>query len=66
MQIGRTRSGPDWPLLLLLIPFIALLYVPFYAHPNPKLGAIPFFIWYQFAWVIIGSCITGLVYWLRR
>jgi hypothetical protein len=51
--------------VLLLIPFIALLYPPFYAGSTPKLGAIPFFIWYQFLWVILGSAITGLVYWLR-
>ena len=61
-----SRSARNWVLLLLLIPFIALLYPPFYAHPTPKLGAIPFFIWYQFLWVILGSAITGLVYWLRR
>ena len=62
---ARNRSARNWALILLLIPFIALLYVPFYEHPTPKLGAIPFFIWYQFLWVILGSAITGLVYWLR-
>jgi Protein of unknown function (DUF3311) len=64
MKAGN-RSARNWALILLLIPFIALLYVPFYAHPTPKLGVIPFFIWYQFLWVILGSAITGLVYWLR-
>jgi hypothetical protein len=66
MQRTGPREGSDWWLLLLLIPFIALLYPPFYAHPTPKLGSIPFFIWYQFGWVILSSLITGLVYWLRK
>lgn len=66
MQTTGSTEGFNWPLLLLLIPFVALLYVPFYAHATPKLGSIPFFIWYQFAWVIIGSALTGLVYWLRK
>jgi hypothetical protein len=60
----RSRASDLW-LILLLIPFVALLYVPFYGHATPKLGPIPFFIWYQFLWVILGSIITGLVYVLR-
>jgi hypothetical protein len=66
MQRTGSTAGANWVLWLLLIPFIALLYPPFYAHANPKLGSIPFFIWYQFAWVILGSVITGLVYWVRK
>ena len=55
-----------WGLLLLLIPFVALLYPPFYASVTPRLAGIPFFIWYQFLWVIIGVCITGVVYAIDR
>jgi hypothetical protein len=36
-----------------------------YAHERPRLGGIPFFIWYQFACVLLGAAVTGLVYWLR-
>jgi hypothetical protein len=60
------RHRNNWSLLLLLIPFAALLYPPFYAHLHPELGGIPFFIWYQFAAVLVGSAVTGLVYSLRR
>jgi hypothetical protein len=55
-----------WGLLLLLIPFVALLYPPFYATLTPRLAGIPFFIWYQFLWVIIGVGITGIVYAIDR
>jgi hypothetical protein len=52
--------------LLLLVPFIALLIPQFYAHLEPRLWCIPFFIWYQFLWVIIGSALTIVVYSLWR
>ncbi len=53
-------------LVLLLIPFIALLYPPFYASLQPRLWGIPYFVWYQFLWVVIGAVLTYLVYAVRR
>ena len=53
-------------LVLLLIPFVALLFPQFYATLEPRLGGVPFFIWYQFLWVIIASVITAVVYAIRR
>ena len=54
----------DWhPLYwLLLIPFVALLWPAFYASIQPELAGVPFFIWYQFLWVLIAAVLTGLVY----
>ncbi len=60
------RRRARWWLVLLLVPFVALLYPPFYASVTPRLGGIPFFIWYQFLWVVIGVAITGVVYALDR
>lgn len=48
--------------LLLLLPFIGLLWVPAYNHVTPLLWGIPFFFWYQFAWVFISAAITAIVY----
>ena len=45
---------------------MALLFPTLYAHAEPRLAGIPFFIWYQFLWVILGVGITGLVYALNR
>ncbi|MGI8846659.1 MAG: DUF3311 domain-containing protein [Candidatus Dormibacteria bacterium] len=59
---GRGR----WARLLLLVPFVALLFPTLYAHAEPRLEGIPFFIWYQFAWVILGVTITGIVYAVDR
>ena len=36
---------------LLLLPFIGLLWVPFYNQRDPILFGFPFFYWYQLAWV---------------
>lgn len=58
---GRSNTKAFW-YLLLIIPFIATLWVPFYAGKDPQLGGIPFFYWYQFLWVIITSLLTALVY----
>jgi Protein of unknown function (DUF3311) len=60
------RRRRRWALLLLVIPFVALLVPGWYAHATPRLSGIPFFIWYQFLWVILGVAITGTVYALSR
>ena len=48
--------------VLLLLPFIGLLWVPFYNHPLPELFGFPFFYWYQLAWVPVTAFLTWLVY----
>jgi hypothetical protein len=55
------RRNPLW-YLLLLIPFVALMWVPFYASATPKLAGFPYFYWYQFAWVIVSAVLTAIVY----
>ncbi|GAC1434174.1 MAG: hypothetical protein PVS3B3_32570 [Ktedonobacteraceae bacterium] len=49
-------------LLLLIIPFIVLLWPPFYNFTEPTLFGIPFFYWFQLSWVIITAIITATVY----
>ena len=48
--------------LLLLAPYIGLLAVPLYDVLSPQLFGIPFFYWYQLAWVPVTSLLTWLVY----
>jgi len=52
--------------LLLLIPYVALLFPGLYARHDPVLWGFPFFYWYQFGWVIGGALLTGVVFLLRR
>jgi hypothetical protein len=60
---GIDSAGPTqrWYWLLLL-PFLALLYPPLYAHLTPRIFGIPFFYWYQAVWLIITAAITTVVY----
>ena len=44
--------------ICLLIPVVALMWVSSYARVTPTIGGIPFFFWYQFAWVFITSALT--------
>lgn len=48
--------------LLLIIPFIGLLWVPFYNSIEPQLWGFPFFYWYQFVWVFITAGLIWVVY----
>lgn len=52
--------------LLLLVPVLALIFPGIYARRDPLLFGFPFFYWYQFAWVLGGALITGIVFLLRR
>jgi hypothetical protein len=57
-NVGRRRLG----YVALLVPFVALLWVPWYASREPELFGFPFFYWYQFLWVILTSGIVAAVY----
>ncbi|HXD06237.1 MAG TPA: DUF3311 domain-containing protein [Burkholderiaceae bacterium] len=48
--------------LLLLLPFLGLLLVPLYNFTEPTLLGIPFFYWYQLAWVPVTSLLIWIVY----
>jgi putative solute:sodium symporter small subunit len=47
---------------LLLVPCVGLLWVPFFNRVEPEFFGIPFFYWYQLAWVPISAILTGIVY----
>ena len=55
-------SGRSWLWIVLLIPYIALLWLPFYNDTRPSFAGFPFFYWYQLLWVLISAIITALVY----
>lgn len=55
-----------WWYLLLIVPFIGLLWPPFYASATPRLLGFPFFYWYQFVWVPVAAVLTWIVYLATR
>ncbi len=58
----RPPRRNTWAYWLLLIPFVALLWVPFYNAAEPSWQGIPYFYWYQFLWILISSVLTAFVY----
>jgi hypothetical protein len=64
MRSRRLNTGwrSRWPRLLLVIPFLGVLWVPFYNRIEPSLAGIPFFYWYQLAWVVLGAAVVLAVY----
>jgi hypothetical protein len=57
---GRRKRHPIY--LLLAIPFVCLLWVPFYDRVDPVLFGIPFFYWYQILWTVLGAVVLLPVY----
>ncbi len=61
-RLPAERHSGWWKYLPLGIPFVAMLWVPFYASASPEIGGIPFFYWYQFVWVLVSALLTAIVY----
>ena len=64
-QNTAPQKGSRLWLLLLLLPFIALLWVPSYNTVEPSLASIPFFYWYQLLWVFLCSALIFVVHRMR-
>jgi uncharacterized protein DUF3311 len=61
-QPGERQRGWSWWYLLFVIQFAAVLWPPLYNKAEPALIGVPFFYWYQLAWVIVGAILTAIVY----
>jgi hypothetical protein len=68
MSDTKARPGSRHPLswavvtILIVVPFVAMLWVPSYSRSAPKLGGFPFFYWYQLVWVIGVAVLSVLAY----
>ncbi len=60
------REPSRWWYALLSLPLLGLLYPPLYATRDPELAGIPFFYWYQFAWVLVAVVLAAIVYLATR
>jgi len=57
---SRRKFHPVY--LLLVVPYVALLWVPFYNRIEPTLFGIPFFYWFQMVWILGGIACLYPVY----
>ena len=48
--------------ILVLVPLVAMLWVPSYNKSDPELFGFPFFYWYQLLWVLITAVLTVVAY----
>jgi hypothetical protein len=55
-----------WARLLLILPFVSMLWVSSYNTVEPMLAGIPFFYWYQLLWVLIAAALIAIVYAVER
>ena len=51
--------------VLLAIVVFVTLWVPFYNRVEPSWHGIPFFYWFQIAWIVVAAVVTVLAYRLR-
>jgi Protein of unknown function (DUF3311) len=65
-RVSPRRREPWRWYVLLAVPFVATLWVPFYNHAEPSLGGIPFFYWYLFLWILLVAALQALVYFATR
>jgi hypothetical protein len=69
MPAPPARPGParGWAAAALLtLPVVGLAWVPAYARETPTFFEIPFFYWYQLAWVGLSvACMAGAAVLLR-
>lgn len=48
--------------VLLIVPFVAVLWVPWFNHAMPAVWGFPMFYWYQLLWIILSGVVVGVVY----
>jgi hypothetical protein len=55
----RSGRGVAW---LLVLPLIGTLVPEIYNRSTPSIGGMPFFYWYQLAWIAGSVACTWVVY----
>jgi len=51
--------------VLFLLIVVVTLWVPFYNRIEPSWRGIPFFYWFQVAWIVVTAAVTVLAYRLK-
>ncbi len=57
-----TRFQRRFVFALFGIVAVGALWVPIYNRAGPPLFGIPFFYWFQFAWIVVGAIATAIAY----
>jgi hypothetical protein len=60
--VPTQRAGNRGWYWLFVLPFVFTLFPPIYNRTSPEFIGMPFFYWYQTAWIVITAVITLIVY----
>jgi len=61
------KSGVwSWWYLLFVVQFVVALWPPLYNKTDPDLFGVPFFYWFQLAWILVCAVLTGIVYFVTK
>ncbi len=63
---SRARGARRLVPWLLAVPVLIWIYPPLYARQTPRLGAFPFFVWYQIAASLATGVLIAVVFLLRN
>ena len=66
MKGAQKKEKASWWYLLFLVQFSVILWPPLYNKAEPAVLGVPFFYWFQLAWVIVSAVITAVVYFATR
>jgi putative solute:sodium symporter small subunit len=66
MNEHPARRGIHPVYLWIVVPFVALLWVPFFNRATPEIFGIPFFYWYQMVGTLLGSLCIVPVYLFKK
>ncbi len=58
---GSTQSSVVVAVMV-IVPLVAMMWVPSYNKREPELFGFPFFYWYQLMWVFITGALTFIAY----
>ncbi len=61
LKFTNDRKSRMWWMVLLLLPFAGILWLPLFNHSGPGVWGITIFVWYQLLWIASSTLIVGLV-----
>lgn len=51
-----------WLAWILVVPVIAMLWVPLYNHAEPSIAGFPFFYVWTAGWIVLTAMLTAIVH----
>jgi hypothetical protein len=66
MKGAQKKDKASWWYLLFVVQVAVVLWPPLYNKAEPAVLGVPFFYWFQLAWVIVSAVFTAVVYFATR